>query len=294
MVSACSSGGGGSSSSSSTTVSPFTSWGAVQPNSTVQAGGGSSQFSYAANPVTGVVTAVGFNGQSTGGAAVNLSYGSGALNLSGVALQSAQGQFVSIQASAGDFLGAYGSGPVPVLIYGRSKDGRNEVLGANAPAYGWNYQTYGVWVTGNGVGVGTAGAVSAGSATPGTSIPTSGSATFVGNALGIYTSGLTYATAASMQATVNFSSRTIGFSTGGTVASNFNGSGGYNAPGLNLTGTLAYAPATTSFSGAVRSAGGMSGTAAGNFYGPNANEIGGTYALTGNGGAMGGGFGGKR
>lgn len=290
----CSSGGGGGGKSSASTVSPFTSWAAVKPNSTVVAAGGSSQFSYTANPVTGVVTAVGYTGQSSNGAAVNLTYGSGSLNLTGVALQAAQGQYISIQAASGDYLGGYGLGPVPSLIYGQSKDKKTEILGINAPAYGWNYQTYGVWITGQGTGAGTAGAVSGGSATPGTSVPTAGSATFVGNALGLYTSGLTYSTVASMTANIDFSKRSIDFTTSGTITSNFNGGGAYYAPGLDLSGTLAYSAGANSFGGAVRSAGGMAGTAAGNFYGPTATEIGGTYALTTSGAAMGGGFGGKR
>lgn len=287
-------GGGGGGGGSASTVSPFTSWAAVQPNSTVVAAGGSSQFSYTASPVTGVVTAVGYTGQSSNGAAVNLTYGSGSLNLTGVALQAAQGQYISIQSTSGDYVAGLGVGPVAAMIYGQSKDKKTEILGINAPAYGWNYQTYGVWITGQGVGAGTAGAVSGGSATPGTSVPTAGSATFVGNALGVYTSGLTYSTMASMSANVDFSKRTIGFATSGTVSSSFNGTGAYNAPGLNLSGTLAYSAGANSFSGAVRSAGGMTGTAAGNFYGPTATEIGGTYALTTSGAAMGGGFGGKR
>lgn len=295
LLSACGGGGGGGGGGgSASTVSPFTSWTAAQPNSTVQATGGSTQFSYASNPVTGFVTAVGYTGQSSNGAAASLTYGSGPLNLTGVTIQAAQGQYISLQTAAGDYLGGLGVGPVPVMIYGQSKDKKVEILAANAPAYGWNYQTYGVWITGQGVGVGTAGAASVGSTTPGTSVPTAGSATFVGNAIGMYTNGLTSATVASMTANVDFSQRTIGFVTSGTVAAGFNGSGAVNATYLNLSGTLAYSPGANSFGGAVRSANGMTGTAAGNFYGPNATEIGGTYALSNTGAAMGGGFGGKR
>ena len=48
-------------------------------------------------------------------------------------------------------------------------------------------------------------------------------------------------------------------------------------------------------SGTVTTVNGMSGNANGKFYGPTANEVGGTYAVSGSGlGSFVGGFGGKR
>jgi hypothetical protein len=64
---------------------------------------------------------------------------------------------------------------------------------------------------------------------------------------------------------------------------------------LNMTGTLNYSPGSNQFSGAVSTAGGMTGTAQGRFFGPAAEEIGGTFSVTGPGvQSYGGAFGGAR
>jgi hypothetical protein len=63
---------------------------------------------------------------------------------------------------------------------------------------------------------------------------------------------------------------------------------------LNLTGVWNYNLGTSQFSGDVASVNGMLGSASGRFYGPNAEEIGGIYSLTGSGATLFGGFGGKR
>lgn len=294
LLSACGGGGGGSSTAAVTT-SPFTSWSAIRPNTNVQINGGSTQFSYTANPTTGVVSSITNNGIANQGAWVSLTYGAGYLDLTAIQFTSAQGQYVAVSSYAGDSISTIGVGPVGSRVYGVTKDKTTEVLAINGPSYSWDYQTYGVWVTGEGVGSGTAGAVSAGSATPVTGIPATGTAIFYGNALGVYgIAGLpAYSTAASMSANTNFGSRSIAFATSGTVMASFNGGNVLSAPGLNMSGNLTYASGSNQFSGPVRSSSGMTGTAAGQFYGPNANEIGGTYNLTGS-GFMGGGFGGKR
>jgi hypothetical protein len=293
VLTACGGGGGGGGSGAAPTVG-FTSWGTVRPNTIVQANGGSTQFTYTSN-TSGIVTSVLNNGNSATGANISLTYGSGNLNLTAVSIQSAQGASVSVNGSSGDTLAVIPIGPVGSVVYGINRARTQEVLGINAPSFGWEYQTYGVWLTGQN-GAGTAGAVSAGSITPVTGMPATGSATFVGNALGVVSGvGLPgYATAAGMTANTNFGNRTIAFATSGTVASAFNGSGAFSAPGLNLNGTLSYSAGSNQFSGAATSASGLTGTVTGQFYGPTANEIGGTYNLSGSAGFMGGAFGGKR
>jgi hypothetical protein len=67
---------------------------------------------------------------------------------------------------------------------------------------------------------------------------------------------------------------------------------------LNLSGTLSYLAGSNQFSGTVNTTS-MSGIATGKFYGPSAQEIGGTFSVSngtvGSGGsAYIGGFGGKR
>jgi hypothetical protein len=64
---------------------------------------------------------------------------------------------------------------------------------------------------------------------------------------------------------------------------------------LRMTGTLNYASGSNQFSGAISTDGGMTGSATGRFYGPAAQEIGGTFSATGPGvQSYGGAFGGAR
>ena len=284
-------GGGGGSSSGGVTVTPFTSWSAIAPNTTVQATGGSTQSSYTANPITGTVTAIAYNGQSTTGASYTATYDSSTV-LSSFTIQSAQGATVALSKSGGDTFQSYGT-----VDYARNPTGSTEVVAINPSVVGWNYQSYGIWIRGEGTGSGTAGAVSVGSATPVTGIPATGSGTFSGYATGVYVSptGLAYLTNGSMSAVTNFGTRSIAFSTSGTQASAFNGSGSGSTPLLNMSGTLTYASGSNSFAGAINTTGGLTGNASGKFYGPTATEIGGTFAAAGTGvQSFSGAFGGKR
>ena len=98
-----------------------------------------------------------------------------------------------------------------------------------------------------------------------------------------------------MFATVSFDNRTVAFNTTGTQLVGAPSSTPTNASSLNLAGTLSVATGANNLSGTVTSVSGMTGNANGKFYGPAANEIGGTYAVSGsNLGTFVGGFGGKR
>jgi hypothetical protein len=284
-------GGGGGSSAGGVTVTPFTSWSAIQPNTTVQAVGGSTQSSYTANPITGRVNSIVYSGQSTTGASYTATYDSNTV-LSSFTIQSAQGATISLSKSAGDTFLSFGAAD-----YARNSTASTEAIAINPSVTGWNYQSYGVWITGQGTGSGTAGAVSVGSATLVTGIPATGNATFSGLASGVYVDpvGQAYLTNGSMSAATNFGSRSIVFSTSGTQAASFNGGNAVSAPLLNMSGTLTYASGSGSFGGAITTTGGLSGNAIGKFYGPNANEMGGTFAATGTGiQSFSGAFGGKR
>jgi len=166
--------------------------------------------------------------------------------------------------------------------------------------FGWNYQSFGVWMKDVSPNSFEAGAISAGAATPGSAVPTLSSATFTGHAGGFYFDGAggRFATDAQMSAVTNFQSRNIDFSTTGTLLTPLGGT----APStldpstLNLSGNLNYAAGTSQFSGNVNTPNStLKGSASGQFYGPNAQEIGGIYGLTSpDGQRMLGGFGGKR
>jgi hypothetical protein len=62
-----------------------------------------------------------------------------------------------------------------------------------------------------------------------------------------------------------------------------------------MTGTLTYSAGANQFTGNVATTGGLTGTATGRFYGPTAQEIGGTFGIAGAGVTpYGGALGGKR
>jgi hypothetical protein len=170
------------------------------------------------------------------------------------------------------------------------------------PTPAWNYQSFGYWLVITSGTTRIAGAISFGSPTALVSIPAGGTATYNGLSQGTYIdqAGVTWTQSASMQSTANFNlgTRSVTFSTFGTQISN-TASGTISAPELNLTGNLAISGGQ--FTGVVTApgvAGGaspMSGGAVGQFYGPNALEIGGVYSLKGLGTqTMLGGFGGKQ
>lgn len=176
-------------------------------------------------------------------------------------------------------------------------DGPSSVSIIDPAFFGWNYQSFGTWM--EDINPFAFGAISAGAVTPANGVPTTGIANFTGHAGGIYIDGGNrYGTDASMRAAVDFENRLVQFSTVGTTLTPI----GTAAPStldpstLNLGGALNYAPGTNQFSGAVNTAdGALKGNATGRFYGPNAQEIGGTYGLgSADGKKMVGGFGGKQ
>lgn len=299
-------GGGGGSSAGGVTVTPFTSWSAIQPNTTVIAYGDTTQVSYVDDPATGLVGTISSPTQNQGGASLTLSYGSSLIN--SVTANSGQGTVITFDKAAGDTIAPLAVGPFAgdVSVALKANGSAIGLFAEPCPSNpcGWNYQSYGVWINGidpaTGLGNGTAGAISVGSATPVSGIPATGTATFVGTAGGLYVSptGAASFTIADMSASVNFGTRSVGFSTTTTnTTNNFTSFTARND--LNMSGTLSYASGTNAFSGAVTAAGagsGLSGNAVGKFYGPTATEIGGTYAIKAGSGleTLIGGFGGKR
>jgi hypothetical protein len=311
ILAACAGGGGGGSSAGGVTVTPFTSWTAIQPNTTVIAYGDASQVSYVDDPVTGLVGSISnpIQAQSTQvgfGPSLTLSYGSSLIN--SVTANSGAGTVLTFDKAAGDTIAPLPVGPFAGDVNVALKADRTAVglFAEPCPSNpcGWNYQSYGVWISGidatTGLGNGTAGSISVGSATPISGMPATGTATFIGTSGGLYVSpvGAAAFTIADMSASVNFGTRAVGFSTTTTnITNDFTSFTARND--LNMSGTLTYASGTNSFNGALSAAGvgsGLSGNAVGKFYGPTANEIGGSYLLRAGSGleSLIGGFGGKR
>lgn len=167
-------------------------------------------------------------------------------------------------------------------------------------ALGWNYQSFGVWLKDLSATSFQSGAISVGTATPASALPTGlTNAQFTGHAGGFYVDGAgnLSITDAQMNAVVNFADRNVSFSTTGTLLTDRNTLVQSASPGLDLTGNWTYGSGTNQFSGAVNTQdGALSGSATGRFYGPSAEEIGGVYGLTSatDRSRMIGAFGGKR
>lgn len=287
-------GGGGGGSVPPVAEVPFTSFAAVQPNQTVvmpgisQTASGTEETWDTSHTVTSATLAPVDTASST----LKLTYDP-SLALSAVSVSTPYSS-VSISKAAGDSIDCTTS-----ACYAANSTGSVEAIVINGKAAGWNYQTFGIWDRADTLTTWQSGAISAGNPTPASAVPLSGVATFTGLSSGFYIdpSGTPYFTAASMTANADFSSRSIGFSTSGTQLVNLNNVSLGADAGLNLSGTLTYSPGTSVFSGSVTTANtALSGSATGQFYGPSAEEIGGTYSLSASSGVshMLGGFGGKR
>ena len=273
----------------------FTSFSAVKPGQTVTASG-ISQTQSVTQDSSGVVTAKQVNSPDSNASSANLTYGAGLpLTLTGLDIATPQsnlswkdGRGSQTVSCGAQTCTAAGEGAAGVTI---------NALGSVA----WNYQTFGYWLQNSSLGANVAGAISIGNPTPVGGIPVSGTATYIGLSGGFYvdSSGVLNEQAAVMSAGVDFGQRTISFATTGTMSRPWGSTAALvPAPLLNIAGPLNYAAGTNQFTGAVTTTT-MTGTAVGRFYGPGAQEIGGTYSMTNpnpsnTDESMIGGFGGKK
>ena len=297
-VAACGGGGGGGDGGGGwSTVDTFTKFSAIVPDRPTRIQGSSQEVPYSWDPATEAVTSYGaptaFGRTATADITVDATG-----EMTSLDFTSAAGSRMSFSASAGDTLGPLFYGLGAAINAAEDK----LVLYARSLELGWDYQTFGIWMTDDGMGSGIAGTFSLGALTPVSSIPTLGTATYLGATLGHYVdpAGTENLAFADVTATVDFGARSIGFNTTNThqtaglatISANDN---------LNLSGTLTYAPGLNQFSGPVTTVGGgvgnapMTGTATGSFHGPAAEEIGGGFSARGAGvsGYMGA-FGGRK
>jgi hypothetical protein len=169
-------------------------------------------------------------------------------------------------------------------------------LYADPYVLGFDYQSFGVWGTGLVPGsTARIGAISAGMRTAATAVPASGNATFNGGVGGIYVdnTGSSFRYGASATFGVNFATRSISMITTGDTLVNIstNAVTGTSTP---MTATMTYGAGSNAIRGTFQVGNLMSGSGSGWFYGPAANELGGTFFISGSAGKMLGGFGGKR
>lgn len=280
LVAGCGGGGGGSA-GGSTTIGSFVKWSAVPNPGSVKISGDATYTSYTAPAPAFLVTSVDPVTQ-TPDASVTITYRSdGTISAIDLSVPATPSGVMSIRwdENGGDSI-------VETTTHVIASDAAGSTLGisANAIPRGWEYQTFGMWLTGYGTGSGTFGGVSVGAQTAASAVPTTGSAIFNGSLLGGYidASGQPWLVDASLTANVDFASRSVSLTSSGSVKYNVNnfGSAGVSDSSLDITGTLTYSPATNSFSGTLSTAGGLNGVSSGRFYGPSAEELGGTFHFT--------------
>ncbi|HZP88479.1 MAG TPA: transferrin-binding protein-like solute binding protein [Burkholderiales bacterium] len=258
----------------------------------------SHNFTAGVNAIGDTVTSVNGTGTTdTSNSSITLGFDA-SRNVRSVQITTPAGSVSITNGVAGGSVGCGSSSGFPPGACTASDAGPNNVLAFVDPfAAGFQYQTFGVWLSDQGNTL-SANVFSVGAKTPGASIPTQGTASYSGGATGFYSdsAGQPFLFSAQMSANANFGTRTVAFSTTGTTLFNANTSAQTFDSNLNLSGTLSYGTRSNNLTGTLTSQGGsMSGTAVGRFYGPNAQEIGGTFALRGSGvEAMNGAFGGKQ
>lgn len=212
----------------------------------------------------------------------------GVNEITSVALKSATNGTKTWNGDNAEMSTGFGDSADRILI-GKSNDD-NRAIGVGNPDSAENkfeYQTYGAWKDES---AGKVGVFSVGAVTASGDVPTSGTATFKGTAGGLYHDGSdedAQIMTAKAKLDVDFANAKANFKTTDTVLET-----GAN-DGLNMsTGDLDIA--NGGFSGAVSTVNGMNGNVDGRFYGTGthaAEEVGGTFALTGGGATMAGGYG---
>ena len=271
----------GSGSSGGSTASSFSVWNALSSNSSASFVGGSS-----------IVTLDQSITQNATGATATIGFDSGR-NVSLITLNAGSGSSASFSIANGDQITNNFGGSNTVA----SNSSKTQMAILANPYYmGFDYQTYGAWGS-YGTSTTSSYAMSMGSATPGSSIPSSGTGTFTGGMAGYYTdvNKNSYLAFANMSATVDFVARQVALTTSNTALVGMPLGATVSASGLNMTSTMSYTSSSNKLMGTATTTSGMTGNALGQFYGPSANEVGGTFAVTGSSqGTLVGGFGGKR
>jgi hypothetical protein len=152
------------------------------------------------------------------------------------------------------------------------------------PDNDWEYQSYGTWLSGRGRERIRAGAGAFGRRGGTGSVPTTGSATFTGGTVGQYVDGggRLHVTNGRVTVEADFVDRSLDFTSTGTQIGVLAGGTMTPAPQLDMSGVLRFEEGRDAFGGTLM-APGLTGTSSGRFFGPNAEELGGVFTLTGSG-----------
>lgn len=301
-LSLCACGGGGAGGSVNSTPPPissptqFSTFAAVQANTPTSASG-ITREGLVTIESTGAILQSGVTTPTEGTGTVNFTL-DGSRQATALQINGSQSR-VSFNASNANSAPLILNG-LPVAALLSNSSGSEQAIFADPYVLGFNHQTFGVWGTGLVAGAtGRYGAMSVGNRTNAESVPTVGNVTYRGVAGGIYTDGAQFRYAADAIFVVNFANRVIDFSTRNQTLTSILTNVTTPVGILSINGRMNYSPGSVVFSGPLTANGqtsllSMSGTGSGTFYGPNANEIGGTFFLRGPSTTLIGGFGGKQ
>jgi hypothetical protein len=277
----CGGGGGGSPS----TPTAFTSFTAAPRGTPLSLSGMSTETTYTYNTTTNKITSIGTLSAVADGATVSTTYATNGVPTS-MQATSAQGTALSFNAANGDTFGQLIiNNNIDAAI---SANNQSYILSANPYDLGWDYQTFGTWVTGAGTGSGTVGMASVGATTVAANIPTTGTATYTGVTGGRYAAanGDDYFTSSNLSAAANFGTRALAVTSSGTQVTRDLLAIVTAPANLDFTGNLAYNAGSNQFTGNITTTSGLNGTMTGKFYGPAAQEIGGAFTAQAGGASL--------
>ena len=289
-----STGGGGGGGGHSPVVTPFTSFTGVQASVPTSVPAITREGSYAVDG-TGAVLAhdVASPTEGTGSASFTINSSKEITVLSITGAQSNVGFNGTNSTAYSLFLDGQA-----IATAASSNDDSKQAVYGDPYVTGFDYQTFGVWVTGFSSGSsGKYGAGSVGAPTSVSAVPPSGNATFSGYVGGIFAQGSVERYAADATFDVNFANRTVDLSSSNPTLTSINTGNTISVGYPVITGTMTYSVGSSNFSGDLSATGQvhpLSGTGSGIFYGPSASELGGTFFLRESGAVLVGGFSGRR
>jgi hypothetical protein len=275
--------GGGSGSGDGNTVVDFTKLSDIPDNGITNFGGTSRSASYTADGAGNVTSISSVSGPDAATAVLKTKNGEA------VAIRiNAPGANVSFDSENGDTFVSDGT-----TTSASSENDENALIIVDSQTSVFQYQSFGTWLTGNGTGEGKVGVGSFGARTNPGAMP-SGTATYAGVSTGFLraSDGTSFLTTSDVTVTTDFSTVTINSDV--TTGVNVNTAAASPKPGIDFSGSGSVSG--SGFKASVDSDANlnMSGNANGQFYGPNAQEVGGTFGLDGSGNTYIGSFGGKK
>lgn len=267
LLTGCGGGGDGAKPGGSSTLAPFVNWSSsLKPNQTVQVSGNSLETIVVTDPTTKYfVSAADPEHRST--------TITGTLNTKGDNFST-----LEMTSSSGSSL-SFSSGIIKEegFFTAESSDETKLLIMADPADLTWKYQSFGLWEDASpNFSIARQGYFSVGAVTPGSAIPADGKATYIGVGFGrvmvpnfepeafrsIITADVDFK---NPKPTLDLRSNV----TSGSILGNFSGQLEYNRD-------------VSTFRGSVSNMGsGTSGEASGKFYGPEYQEIGGVFSLTG-------------